>query len=128
MSDIDYKKKYLKYKKKHILNKKINQKGGENHQSVIRKDGDNISFPNGFPDLQTNGDYHVIHAYDEQLTSSRVMNAKVRQLHTWLNFTFPQATPPQGDNNVNKAAAIYTSDQRENIIDLVNWILDPIDN
>lgn len=56
------------------------------------------------------------------------MNSKVRQLHTWLNFTFPQATPPPGDNDVNKAAAIYTSAQRQNLIDLVNWILDPINN
>lgn len=128
MSDIDYKKKYLKYKKKHILSKKINQKGGESHQSVIRKEGDNISFPNGFPDLQTNGDYHVIHAYDEQLSSSRVMDAKIQQLNTWLNFTFPQALPPAGNNIINKAASIYTSDQRQNIIDLVNWLVDPRDN
>tara|TARA_B100000902_G_C27029645_1_gene773792 strand:+ start:314 stop:706 length:393 start_codon:yes stop_codon:yes gene_type:complete len=130
MSNIDYKKKYLKYKNKHILNTKINQKGGERHETVIRKDGDNISFPNGFPNLQTNGDYHIVHAYDETLTSSRTMSEKVNILNVWLTQTFPGAGGPPQDNNdhINKAYNIYNSDQRQNLIDLVNWILDPTDN
>lgn len=37
-------------------------------------------------------------------------------------------SPKDWDYNVNKAAAIYTSTQRENIIDLVNWLVDPRDN
>jgi hypothetical protein len=147
MSDIDYKKKYLindsknhqsdskdykslyiKYKSKHILNTKINQKGGERHHLAIRKDGDNISFPNGFPNLQTNGDYHIVHAYDERLTSRITINEKVEQLQLWLTHTF-QEPPPQGNNIINKAYNIYNSGQRQDLIDLVNWILDPsIDN
>ena len=129
MSDIDYKKKYLKYKSKHILNTKINQTGGERHHSVIRKDGNNISFPNGFPNLQTNGDYHIVHAYDERLTSRITINNKVEQLQLWLTHTFQGQPPPQGNNTINKAYNIYNSGQRQDLIDLVNWILDPsIDN
>ena len=123
MSNIDYKYKYLKYKKKYILNKKINQNGGEFHNSVIRMENGKVTYPNGFPELKTPGDYHIIHAFDKKFMSYRAMNNKVRQLSTWLNTTFKYSKPPAGNAIINKAYAIYNSGQKQDIIDLVNWIL-----
>jgi len=131
----DYQKKYLKYKGKYLSMKESNsdvlqnnQKGGEAHYTIIRKDGNAISYPNGFPNLQTNGDYHIIHAYDETLEANRMMTAKLEQLNTWVTQTFNHELPQQGDNIINKAGNIWQSDQKQNFINLVNWLNDPTNN
>ena len=128
MEDSTFKKKYLKYKKKYILNK---QKGGERHQAVIRKSDNEVNFINGFnlENLVTNGDYHIIHAYDEELRSSNIMKNKIDQLNLWLSTTFTFGNLPlEGNENINKSARIYNSNQKQELIDLVNWFLDPKDN
>ena len=98
------------------------------YYNIIRKDDKKISFPNGFPNLEKNGDYHIIHAYDPSLTSDRIMRSKINQLNTWLKDTFQSGIPIEGDNNINKAARIYNSEQKYNMTELINWLLDPSDN
>lgn len=107
------------------LNKK---KGGERHESSIRKEGKIISFPNGFPELKLNGDYHIIHAYDDTLISIRNKSDKLNQLQMWLTQTFQYTLPQNGNGLINKAANIFNSDQKENFIALVNWLNDPNNN
>ena len=80
------------------------------------------------PPLNTRGDYHIIHAYDQTLYESNIKNMKLKQLETWLIYTFPGQLPPDGTNNINKAANIYNSDMRQNFIDIINWLNDPHDN
>ena len=113
--------KYFKYK----------QKGEERHQAVIRKSDNEVNFINGFnlENLVNNGDYHIIHAYDKQLRSSNIMKNKIDQLNLWLSTTFTFGDLPfDGYENINKSARIYNSNQRLELIDLVNWLLDPKDN
>lgn len=98
------------------------------YYNIIRKDDKEISFPTGFPNLDKNGDYHIIHSYDPSLTSDRIMRAKINQLNTWLKGTFPGGTPNEGNNNINKAAKLYNSKEKQNFMDLINWLLDPNDN
>ena len=98
------------------------------HYNIIRKDDKNISFPNGFPNLKKNGDYHIIHAYDPSLTSDRIMRSKINQLNTWLKDTFQHGVPMQGNDNINKAGKLYMSKEKQNFMDLINWLLDPEDN
>jgi hypothetical protein len=104
------------------------KKGGERHEFSIRKDDNTISFPNGFPNLDINGDYHIIHAYDDTLISTRNKSAKLDQLQMWLTQTFQYTLPPNGNGLINKAANIFNSDQKEDFIALVNWLNDPNDN
>ena len=124
---MSFEQKYLKYKKKYILAKKsntLNQKGGEAHYSSIRKQGNVISFPNGFPNLVTNGNYHIIHAFDQLYTSKQNKSLKIEELNMWVNQTFNNGLPPQGNDIINKVANIWQSNQRQDLIDLVNWLND----
>lgn len=101
------------------------------HKAVIRKSDNQVNFINGFnlQNLVTNGDYHIIHTYDEQLRSSNMMKNKIEQLNLWLNTTFTFGDLPlDGNENINKSARIYNSNQKQELIDLVNWLLDPKDN
>ena len=57
------------------------------------------------------------------------MKNKLDQLNTWLSQTFNYPPLPlDGVANVNKAARIHNSAQKQELIDLVNWLLDPRDN
>ena len=96
----------------------------------IRKDNENISFPNGFPELKVNGDYHIIHKYDTNLNNSRVMKEKLEQLNTWMKFTFPSQLPPETLENENclNASKIYSSDFKDEFNKIIDWLLDPKDN
>ena len=96
---------------------------------IINKNNDIISFPNGFPNLEKNGDYNIVHQYDEKLEAYRVMQAKLEQLHMWLNVTFENyGKPPLGNKNINKALDIFESDKKQNFIDLITWLRDPTDD
>ena len=61
------------------------------------------------------------------LLPAKIMRAKINQLNTWLKDTFPGGTPNRS-NNINKAAIIYKSEQKNNMIELIDWLLDPEDN
>ena len=130
MDNFDYKTKYLKYKTKYISLKNNSQAGGERHNNIIRKDGNIVTYPEGFPDLSSNGDYHVVHAYDPVVNSDRNKLSKIEILQVWVNQTFPQAGQPPGDlgEHINKTWNLYNSDVKQDFIDLVNWLNDPTDN
>ena len=98
------------------------------YYNVIKKDDKVISFPNGFPSFDRNGNYHIIHAYHPNLTSDRIMRDKINQLNTWLKNTLPRSIPNEGNDNINKASKIYNSEQKNNMMELIDWLLDPNDN
>ena len=115
--------KYLKYKQKY-QQLKLNQKGGEKHNNAIRKDGPAITFPNGFPNLQTNGNYNIVHEYDASEFRKRQIIENVELLQLWVTATFNYGDDvPPGDDGINKAYAIYNSVRRDDLIALVNWLL-----
>ncbi len=126
MNNFDYKTKYLKYKKKY-LDLKNNQTGGEIHYQAIRKDGNTISFPNGFPDLSTNGSYNIVHAFDQELMANQNKLLKLEQLKTWVTQTLPEGQPPaiMGEDYLRKTWNIYNSANRQDFIDLINWLDNP---
>jgi ribosomal silencing factor RsfS len=96
-----------------------------NQYNIIRKDGDKIISNLDLSKMKSNGDYYVIHAYD----SSKVMRAKLNQLDTWLKHTFQYGNePPKADDNINKAFKIWNSENKKNILDLIDWLKDPKDN
>ena len=96
----------------------------------IRKDNCIVSFPNGFPDLKVNGDYHIIHKYDKSLNDSRIMREKLKQLDTWMKNTFPTQLPPKTMENeiCYNASKIYSSNLRNELNKIIDWLLDPTDN
>ena len=100
-----------------------------NQYNVIRKEDDKIISNLDLSKMKTNGDYYVIHSYDPELNTNRVMKAKLNQLDTWLKHTFNYGDePPKADDNVNKAFRIWNSENKQDIMDLINWLKDPKDN
>ena len=97
-------------------------------KDYIRKDDDKISFPKGFPDLKVNGNYHIIHRYDNSINKDRILNDKLNQLNMWLKQTFPVELPPQSENNVYFASKIFNSENKNDFIKIIDWLLDPKDN
>ena len=85
-------KKTVKQKRGKRKSEKTIQKGGERHMSMIRKEGDKISFPSGFPVLETNGDYHIIHSEDAQSNKERIQLGKLNVLNMWVDMTFDDDT------------------------------------
>ena len=130
MDNFDYKTKYLKYKTKYISLKNNSQAGGERHNNIIRKDGNVVTYPEGFPDLSANGDYHVVHAYDPVVNSDGNKLTKIADLYGWVTQTFPLVGgPPAGEGEFfGKTWNVYNSDVSQDFIDLVNWLNDPTDN
>jgi hypothetical protein len=108
--------------------KRNKQRGGEIHHNAINKTGRAISFPNGFPNLQTNGDYHIIHAHDPIL--SNVKANKLAQLHEWLTETFlyPYNSNPHSNETVDCAYRIATSKNAADFKILIDWLNDPRNN
>ena len=111
------------------------KKGGERHNNAIRKNDNQIILENGFYDLKTNGDYHIIHAYDETIFNSK--QSKLDQLLTMLTTTFPMI---QNDsillsNQDEMPGIIYkvwlkleNDNERKNLVDIIKWLNDPKDN
>lgn len=100
-----------------------------NQYNVIRKDGDIISTKLDLSKMKVNGDYHVIHSYDPKYVANRVMKEKLQQLDMWVNQTFNCAgEPPVADDNINKAFKLCNSDNKQDFIDIVNWLMDTKDN
>jgi hypothetical protein len=108
---------------------KKKQNGGERHKEVIRKEGKAISFPNGFPELSTPGDYDLIHAYDSEQKKLETLKKKSEQLNTWLTSTFPlsAANPNQTDAQSNQpislARKLFDSAYKTEFLALVDWLL-----
>jgi hypothetical protein len=118
-------KKYLKYKNKY-KQLKLSQTGGERHNAAIRKTNNTITFPNGFPNLHANGDYNVIHSYDQESVNDERRLGNLRQLNTWLTTTFLQPSangPIPGNEPINKAYRIFTSDRRDDLLDIMEWLM-----
>jgi hypothetical protein len=108
--------------------KKNKQRGGELHRNAINKNRTTISFPNGFPNLQTNGDYHIIHAYDPIL--SGVKAGKIETLNQFLTETFvqpnmPFPSNPRSNNIIDCAYRIATSNNAADFKILIDWLNDP---
>jgi hypothetical protein len=108
-------------------------KNNSRFNNSIRKDNNIISFPNGFPILEVNGDYHIIHAYDKSITNTQIMNDKLNQLNIWINTTFPTITNNDeinlfdGSDNINNAFRIWNTNKND-FISIVNWLNDPTYN
>ena len=109
--------------------------GGERHDNFIRKDGDVITLSNGFSNLTANGDYHLVHQYDPIEVARRTKRGKLEKLETWVFQTFPGQINAEGNLNAvpqdyvsgRSAANIYENHQQD-LISLVNWLNDPLDN
>lgn len=101
-------------------------------EGAIRKDGDKITMNinTGQVTQLTNGDYNLIHQYDSELVSLKTKNAKLIQLKTWLDTTFPISAglPTRSDEMVGAAARIFQSACKDDLIKLVEWLSDPTDN
>ena len=84
-----------------MSSKKNKQRGGEIHQKAISKNRTAISFPKGFPNLQKDGDYHIIHndVYDpNDPRFSSIRADKLERLNRWVGSTF---LDPEFSNNSN---------------------------
>ena len=100
-----------------------NQKGGELHKGAIRKEGNSIIFPSGFPVLTAAGNYDIIHQYDSQKSKNEIVVAHVDLLHQWVSSDILLNEPMVGnsDDPINLAKKIYVTDKKE-ILALVNWL------
>lgn len=88
--------------------------------NIIRKEIDGSIKINA--KLEKNGDYYIIHAYDESLRNSINKQNKLNQITTWLNTTFKYNIPEQDNTIASKVAQIYKSDMKHNLIDIINWL------
>jgi hypothetical protein len=101
----------------------------DKYYNIINKEGDKITFPEGFPKLQTNGNYHIVHNHTDNM--ALIKENKINILLTWLTNTFPNYGNNNDNSNddiINKAHNIYKSDNRQNFIDIIKWLNDPNDN
>ena len=104
------------------------------YKNVMNKSDENISFPNGFPDLKINGDYHIIHEYDKKLQGSQEKQRKLDQVKVWIETTFP-GTSGEDDRNylrndlteVGSCYRIYEA-HGEDLKKLIDWLNDPKNN
>lgn len=82
-----------------------------------------IILPNGFPKLEKNGDYHIIHENDNILRIPKIKQQKLDQLVLWTSTTFNYI-----DNNnhldqyMKEAFNIFKSDKNVEFIKLINWL------
>jgi hypothetical protein len=98
------------------------QRGGKVHIRAIRKDDSGISFPGGFPNLTTNGDYNIIHVHDPSILKLDKLN----QLNDWLTATFLHVRNisdiPKESANVRAA---YKLSQTQEFKTLMTWLNSP---
>jgi len=129
-------KKFKKNIKKSRKNKRSKiQNGGERHDNFIHKNGNDIQIMNNLNDLTENGDYHLVHQYDPVEVARRTKQGKLEQLQTWVFQTFPGEINAEGNLNavpqdyvpMRSTANIYENHQQD-LISLVNWLNDPLDN
>ena len=97
----------------------------------INKDGEYITLK--IPLNAVNGDYNVIHAYDPKLHEECVKESKRLQLLRWLETTFPMCDQfPQGEEYDKKpigaAIRIFNSSSKDDLLSLIQWLNDPVDN
>ena len=101
-------------------------------ECAIRKDGNLITMNinTSQVSLLPNGDYNLIHQYDSELVGFNTKNAKLIQLKTWLDTTFPTSAglPTRSDEMVGAAARIFQSASKDDLKALVEWLSDPTDN
>ena len=129
-------KKFKKNIKKSRKNKRSKiQNGGERYDNFIHKNGNDIQIMNNLNDLTENGDYHLVHQYDPVEVARRTKQGKLEQLQTWVFQTFPGEINAEGNLNevsqdnvsMRSAVNIYENHQQD-LISLVNWLNDPLDN
>jgi hypothetical protein len=101
-------------------------------ENAVRKEGDHISFKFSICQVTqlTNGDYNLTHRYDPKIVGLNTKNAKIHQLKTWLDTTFPISAglPTRSDEMVGAAARIFDSSCKDDFIKLVQWLADTRDN
>lgn len=101
-------------------------------KNAIRKDGDQITMNINVNQVSQlpNGDYNLIHQYDSEYVGLKTKNAKIHQLKTWVDTTFPTSAglPTRSDEMVGAAARIFHSASKDDLIKLVEWLADTRDN
>ena len=135
---MDYNKKFLKYQKKY--NELLQMRGGAGRplnpnqmkiSDALRKEGAQVTMNIGDVSNLMNGDYDLVHKYEPEIAALRIKQAKMEQLATWLNNTFPRfgAAPAVASTDIiGSAARIFNSGQKEDFMRLVEWLNDPADN
>jgi hypothetical protein len=101
-------------------------------ENAVRKDGDQITMNISVGQVSQlpNGDYYLVHRYDAEIIGLKTKNAKIRQLKTWVDTTFPTSAglPTRSDEMVGAAARIFESASKDDLIKLVEWLADTRDN
>ena len=109
--------------RKSVKNKKRvkTQKGGTKYKGAINKYQDVITFPLGFPALDRNGDYDIVHSYDAD--SNEKIKEHVVELRDLLTGTFPNSSRDDLKDAIQiKARDIYDA-HRQDFLSVVDWIL-----
>lgn len=76
---------------------------------------------NEFKDMK-NGDYYLKHYYDEDQLKLQIKNGKIDQLVIWINQTFKYNNIPLDNDIILSAYKLFTSNNKEDFIKIVEWL------
>jgi hypothetical protein len=89
----------------------------------INKEGSKITFELDIDNTRQikNGDYNIIHNYDEEQLKLQIKNGKIDQLVIWLNQTFRYDNIPLDNSAILSAYNLFNSN-KDDFVKLVEWL------
>jgi hypothetical protein len=106
--------------------KKISQNGGYRHDDSILKNELDISFPKGFPVLEQNGYYNIVHKYDPYTNNLNKISSNLQDLKEKIAGTYPdiEAHKRSNHNKLMIKDSIYRIylNNKDELNDLVNFL------